>query len=252
MASQTASYIKLLDGTCTFRDVVNVRYDMGKNIGLGMYLATAHTNKQGQYGECEENFNDIYHTTLEKCLINYDRDTVILMQKKKGVYKPLEFNDDKYTFNNEEEVHRLFFHALRINIIRSFNYSYVKERSGEDVEKLLIPISIDSSNHMDGFQMLEHVRKYFINHKIFGGTEKAGDLARDIIWMILNGHSFRYVEEQLGIKGVAYKASLIQNYLKSIYIKDIAINNNLNIDDYEYDESSGLWLEKKKESKIIL
>lgn len=105
---------------------------------------------------------------------------------------------------------------------------------------------------MDGFQMLEQVRKYFKNHKVFGGDENAGDLARDIIWLILNGHSFKYVEDQLGIKGVAYKASLIQNYLKSIYIKDIAINNNLNIDDYEFDETSGLWLEKKKEVNLIL
>lgn len=83
MESNTASYIKLLDGKCTFRDVVNARYGMGKDIGLGMYLANVHTNKNCRYGESEEEFNDLYHTTLENCLKNYDKDTVTLIQKRK-------------------------------------------------------------------------------------------------------------------------------------------------------------------------
>lgn len=163
------------DDTTNIRKVIDEHYDIGKTVSFQIW--DNYHDVQG--------FEDLYHTTL---------------------YNAIKCLDGKKMLKNE--IAYYFFRAFRVNVIRLHQYAYQRLCNDIDIDGMLIPLSNEkiTENHLDGWGMIELVRKVFDN------------TIADALMYELNGFTVKTIKEKFNV--TYYQLSKVKDYLKSYYNKE--------------------------------
>lgn len=166
------NYVKYINGV-TPNQVIDDKYYIAKNICAEIWDKP---DKQV--------FEDVFHQTLMKCLVK--------------------FGKEKYDY---DYLKAYFFKAFRINMIRHYLYSYNKMKSGIYVNDLIIPVTYNIDDHMDGFDMINYIRN------------SRGDEIANMLQDNLSGMTYKELAQKYHTTSIYYILSGIKDELKKIYLK---------------------------------